>query len=265
MNKKSLTALCNSVLVLSLVFSSNLNVAAMGNDAIDSEILSYSEIDVTEIKKIETNDKHLHQLLLSIDATDGLDEAEVAQISKVSDIDIETYNEDDLQITDYILEPKEPLATITREDGTVEYMNESVTYRSIVKDLGWVGNQKVVSNVTVAATTKYFYYDLGSGRTVKKLYETEVTLTGSTGNLSKLQMNTYATGLATFDENGNELQQRQETRTGSIYNVSGSGPYYEYTGTNYYYPAYQSNTSVYVTIVLTLSNNTTSSFNVKVI
>lgn len=243
---------------------------AKGEGVSASEILNCGEFDASEVKKIETNDNGLQDLLETMDGTDGFDDEELRELSIFSDVSVKKSQENDMEITDYIISAKEPLATITTADGPVVYLKEDIMYRSITKDVSWVGGQKVENNVVVQATTKYFYYDIDEnnlGRIVKKLYSTEVSLSGTTSNLSKIQMNTYATGIARYDENGVERNSTNmvESRNGKVYNVSGSGPYTEYTTTTYYYPSFQPNSCMYVTIKLTLSDNTTTSFTNKVI
>lgn len=270
MSRKRMISLCGALVVFFVAVCSHSSALAKEENQIVSEILTCGELDAVEIKNIEIGNHELQDLLTTIDETDGFDEEELRAISILSSIEIQKSQENDMEITDYFITPNEPLVTITSEDGPTIYLSEDIMYRSITKDVGWVGGQKVVSNVVVQATTKYFYYDVDEnnlGRIVKKLYSTEVTLSGTTSNLSKIQMNSYATGLARYNESGVESNSSNmvETHTGKIYTVAGSGPYTEYTTTTYYYPSFQANSCMYVTIKLTLSDNTTTSFTNKVI
>lgn len=270
MDKRRIVSLFGACAIFFAAVCPHSSVFAKGEGASASEILNCGEFDASEVKKIETNDNGLRDLLETMDGTDGFDDEELRELSIFSDVSVKKSQENDMEITDYIISSKEPLATITTVNGPVVYLKENILYRSIARDGGWVDGQKVVSKMAVLVSTKYFYYgidDNNLGRNVKKLYSTEVTLSGTTSDLSQMQLDSYATGITRYDENGREIRNHNmvESRNGKVSNVSGSGSYTEYTTTTYYYPSFQPNSCMYVTIKLTLSDNTTTSFTNKVI
>lgn len=126
MNKfsKNIFRLCSVILSIVLTFLYTSNAIAAEQSGVKTKELLFNNTDSTEFKSVEIYKTALSEMLDTINDTDGFNENELKQLSEVADIKIEESTQNDLQITDYILQSKSPLAKITIINGETEYLQQ---------------------------------------------------------------------------------------------------------------------------------------------
>ncbi len=216
------------------------------------------------IAKIEKQENRLQKILDNINEKDGFTEEELAKISEVAAIETNTLVEDNMEITEYVLEPKEELAIINREDGSKEYVNRKIVY-SMVKDVGTTSSTATINKVYFKTELTYFHFNAGKkGHNYVKLIQTDCRINSGYANLSTLQAVYNASGTQ-YNEDAKEVKVGgSESGAARIHNVNGNGLYSYQTTTKYYYNLVASNSVIKVTMKLKFKTGTVKTYNIKI-
>lgn len=260
-NRKQRAAITLAVSVLLLSGVQSISVNAADYDNLEKAALQVES--ESPIMKIEKRENRLQQVLDNIDEKSEFTKEELAKISEVATIQTRTLHEDNMEITEHILEPKENLATIIREDGSTEYINKKIVY-SFVKNVGTTSSTATIKKVNFKTELTYFHFNAGNrGHKYVKLIRTDCRIYSGSANLSTLQA-TYSASGTQYNENAKRIKTGSESGAGRIHKVNGNGLYTYQIATKYYYNLAATNNVIKVTMKLKFKNGTIKKYNMKI-
>lgn len=260
-NWKQRAAITLAVSILFSAGAKSIQVNAMDYDSLEKTVLQVES--ESPIIKIEKRENQLQQALDSIDEKKELTKEELSKISEVATIQTRTFREDNMEITEHILEPKENLATIIRKDGSTEYINKKVVYSS-VKNVGTISSTATIKKVYFKTELTYFHFNAGNrGHNYVKLIRTDCRINSGSANLSTLQA-TYRASGTQYNENAKRIKTGSESGADRIHKVSGNGLYTYHTVTKYYYDLAATNNVIKVTMKLKFKAGTVKTYNIKI-
>ena len=185
-NRKQRLAITLVVSILLSAGAKSVQVNATDYDSLEKAVLQVES--ESPVMKIEKGENQFQQVLDRIDEKKEFTKEELSKISEVATIQTRTFLEDNMEITERILEPKENLATIIREDGSTEYINKKVVYSS-VKNVGTTSSTATINKVYFKTELTYFHFNGGNrGHKYVKLIRTDCRINSGSSNLSTLQI-----------------------------------------------------------------------------
>lgn len=260
-NRKQRLAITLVVSILLSAGAKSVQVNATDYDSLEKAVLQVES--ESPVMKIEKGENQFQQVLDRIDEKKEFTKEELSKISEVATIQTRTFLEDNMEITERILEPKENLATIIREDGSTEYINKKVVYSS-VKNVGTTSSTATINKVYFKTELTYFHFNGGNrGHKYVKLIRTDCRINSGSSNLSTFQA-TYSASGTQFNENAKRIKTGSESGASRIHKVSGNGLYTYQTATKYYYNLAATNNVIKVTMKLKFKTGTIKKYNIKI-